>query len=160
MMNGRDRVAIQWLVNTGWKDEARGASLAVRQAKAAARAEMFARQQALNPGDFIGNWYPRGNDGMYEDPHYGVSTRDAPYGYVEGTQTPRKEPLYDVDGTPIIPRTREEIQNPDTSWMVPRATDKSRVSDEAWQAQVDLALAKWGRFGRRAVGRRAEGGRW
>ena len=102
------------LINTGWTDEARAASLAVRRAKAAerkrqqAREEMFARQREQSGRDFVENWYPRGRDGYSEDPHYGVSTPEAPYGYVEGTNEPRKEPLYDQYGRPIIPRPWED----------------------------------------------------
>ena len=96
------------LCNTGWTDEARAASLAVRRAKAAARQadreRMFDAQRRSAGRDFVENWYPRGRDGRDADPHDGVTTDQAPYGFVDGTETPRKEPLYDRYGRPIIRR--------------------------------------------------------
>jgi hypothetical protein len=69
-------------------------------AKQAARRAMFEKQAKRAGKEFLGNWYPRGADGKNADPRIGVSTAEAPYGYVEGTTTPRTEPLYDQFGRP------------------------------------------------------------
>lgn len=141
------------LWNTGWTDEARASSLAVRQAKARQKRKerdaMFAEQQQRGGDDFIENWYPRGRDGKYQDPHYGRTSREAPYGYVDGTDTPRKEPLYDRYGRPIIPRTRDEYTKPEMSGMWPFQKDTSLGRDLYWMGKVERAEKTWGPFGRK-----------
>lgn len=74
---------------------------------------MFAAQRRKGGDRFVDNWYPRGGDGLREDPHYGETSPEAPYGYVEGTQWPRREPLYDSQGRPIIPRPWQDIHRPE-----------------------------------------------
>jgi hypothetical protein len=153
------------LANTGWTDEARAASLAVRRAKAEARAreEMFERQRQESGRDFVEGWYPRGRDGFSEDPHYGSSTPEAPYGYVEGTMDPRKEPLYDRYGRPIIPRRREDYHPKKRGghWEWVKADPKSLAlmpvyvggdSDKTnteWLEKIRKAEKLWGRFGKK-----------
>ena len=161
-----------YLVNTGWTDEARAASLAVRRAKAAVRKrqrarereEMFEEQEQSGGSDFIDNWYPRGRDGVKADPHYGETDRNAPYGYVEGTKTPREEPLYDRYGRPIIPRSREDYNRPKRRggrWQLVDGDPKSVLPtpiyvggeslerDMWWLEQVREAENVWGPFGRK-----------
>lgn len=135
------------VANTGWTNEARVASLEVRRAKARtreekekARAEMFEKQMKAGGKDFIEHWYPKGRDGQREDPHYGETPPQAPYGWIEGTVRPRTEPLYDKVGRPIIPRTWEE-------WHRPGPDAKQRQAD--WEARTDAAEKEWGRFGRK-----------
>ena len=165
------------LVNTGWTDEARAASLATRRAKAAerkkaeeaeaekqaniakrkaqkakeekalARQRMFEWQQKYHGKNFIENWYPRGRDGKGEDPHYGTPTREAPYGYVEGTMTPRKEPLYDRYGRAIVPRPYEDYHPP--MEIFPWQKGKSLERDMAWLEELDAARQEWGPFGKK-----------
>jgi hypothetical protein len=141
------------LRNTGWTDEARAASLAVRRAKAAARKaareRMFQEQRERGGRDFIENWFPRGEDGKEEDPHYGVSTREAPYGYVDGTDRPRKEPLYDAHGRPIVPKSWEEWNRPAKSGVWPFQKDVSAERDVAWLKKVRKAEEYWGPFGQK-----------
>jgi hypothetical protein len=144
------------LVNTGWTDEARAASLAVRRAKAAERKrqrdrereQMFDRQRQNGGRNFIENWYPRGRDGRSEDPHYGTPTPEAPYGYIEGTMEPRKEPLYDRYGRPIVPRPWEDYHRPKKPFF-PWQKDESLERDLEWLEKVDAAEKLWGRFGRK-----------
>lgn len=157
------------LTNTGWTDEARAASLAVRRAKAAARKEqrareeMFERQREESGRDFIEGWYPRGRDGFREDPHYGTSTPEVPYGYVEGTMDPRKEPLYDQYGRPIIPRPWEDYHPKKRGghWEWVKADPKSLApmpvyvggdsdkNNTEWLEKVAEAEKLWGRFGKK-----------
>jgi hypothetical protein len=158
------------LANTGWTDEARAASLAVRRAKAAARKEqrareeMFERQREESGRDFIEGWYPRGRDGFSEDPHYGTSTPKAPYGYLEGTMDPRKEPLYDRYGRPIIPRPWEDYHPPKRGghWEWVKADPRSVIpmpiyvgggeserKNTEWLEKVKAAEELWGRFGKK-----------
>jgi len=161
------------LINTGWTDEARAASLAVRRAKAKERRrrreieELFEWQRQSRGRDFMGNWYPRGRDGRRNDPHYGQSTKEAPYGWVEGTMEPRKEPLYDGRGRPIIPRPWKDIHRPEKKggrWKFIQADDGAAfptpvyvggVAEQKtreWLKKRDEAEAKWGRCGRRKRG--------
>jgi len=158
------------LGNTGWTDEARAASLAVRRAKAKERRrrreieELFEWQRQSRGRDFMGNWYPRGRDGRRDDPHYGKSTEEAPYGWIEGTLEPRKEPLYDGQGRPIIPRPWKDIHRPEKKggrWKLVQAEEGAvfptpvYVGGEAerntreWLKKKDKAEAYWGRFGRK-----------
>lgn len=139
------------IANTGWTDEARAASLAVRRAKAAAkkaaRDRMFQEQRERAGRDFVENWYPRGEDGKTEDPHYGVSTREAPYGFVDGTEEPRKEPLYDAHGRPIVPKSWEDWHKPVKTGIWPFQKDASLERDLAWARKVRKAEELWGPFG-------------
>jgi hypothetical protein len=152
------------LLNDGWSDEARSASLAVRRAKAAHRKKvrkqqeaeerkkkrdkMFEKQRKDGGTEFAGNWYPRGKDGRYEDPHYGRTTPTAPYGFVDGTNKPRKEPLYDSMGRPIIPRPKK--------FALPVAPDlfkwqrqERRSEEPVWLREIEKAKKLWGRFGKK-----------
>jgi hypothetical protein len=187
------------LANTGWTNEARAASIAVRQAKAAARAKargsnprwdekpgdgfwkrigkklardfgrndpanpplprspepstpqekLFAEQQKRAGKEFLGGWYPRGADGRNVDPRIGETTAEAPYGYVEGTKTPRKEPLYDQWGRPIIPRPKKDWFEADVAGFGALSQDFGLERAKVWIRKVDEATAKWGPFGQK-----------
>jgi hypothetical protein len=140
------------LINTGWTDEARAASLATRRAKAEARQrkreEMFERQHRDAGRNFVENWYPRGRDGGYEDPHFGETSADAPYGYVEGTKEPRKEPLYDIYGRPIVPRPKEDYA-PGRMFSSKRERQAKRDRLREWLDRVKAAEKEWGSFGKK-----------
>ena len=167
------------LAENRWSDAAREASLAVRRAKAAKRKKdreerraagrkrerdrMFREQREREGSDFAGNWYPRGRDGKSENPYYGRTSAEAPYGYIEGTMEPRKEPLYDQFGRPIIPRPWEDVNRPVRkggrwtvvedpgslmSWPVYLGGEADE-RDRAWLKQVDAAEKLWGRFGKK-----------
>ena len=152
------------VANTGWTNEARQASIAVRQAKAAARGSdgssdsgrsntgrdrMFDDQKKAGGKDFLGNWYPRGDDGKTQDPRIGESTPDAPYGYVEGTTTPRKEPLYDQWGRPIIPQSKQDWFEADVVGFGALSHDYGMDRAKVWIKKVDAAENTWGPFGQK-----------
>jgi hypothetical protein len=183
------------LANTGWTNEARAASIAVRQAKARARGtnpkwdekpgdgfwkrigkklardfgrkdpaksplpsspklstpqeKMFAEQARRAGKEFLGGWYPRGADGKNADPRIGETTAEAPYGYVEGTKTPRKEPLYDQWGRPIIPRPKKDWFEADVAGFGWLSQDIGLARAKVWLRKSDEAMAKWGPFGQK-----------
>jgi hypothetical protein len=118
-------------------------------AKQAARRAMFEKQAKRAGKEFLGNWYPRGKDGKNADPRIGVSTAEAPYGYVEGTTTPRTEPLYDQFGRPIIPRPKEDWFEPDVAGFGVILRDYGADRAKVWAQKVNEAAAKWGPFGDR-----------
>lgn len=154
---------MEMLTNTGWTDEARAASLAVRQEKAELRRQArwsterreaeFKRQQEIcrkSGTKFQGNWYPRGLDGLDRDPHHGKTGPEAPYGYEDTTGKPRKEPLYDEYGNPIIPRIKrawQETAGDGGPTLFPKLRDKWIAEEAAWKAKSKEARDEWGRFG-------------
>lgn len=174
------------LANTGWTDEARKVSLAVRRAKAAARAKVIlegfrrdgklAREQVevcvKDDVPFVKNWYPREGDGAEHAPHWGKTGPEAPYGYSDVTGEPRKEPLFDEDGWPIVPREYDEREeearksNPmfvapaaigikekehktrgvETPWQR-RRRERAEERYATWQERAKEVRDEWGRFG-------------
>ena len=113
------------------------------------RAKLFAEQRKVTGKDFLGNWYPRGNDGKTQDPRIGVSTAEAPYGYVEGTRTPRQEPLYDQYGRPIIPRPKKDWFEPEVVGLGPFAEDFGLARGMVWADKLDKAEKLWGEHGKK-----------
>jgi len=97
----------------------------------------------------INNWYPRGDDGKNADPRFGESTPGAPYGYVEGTKTPRKEPLYDQWGRPIIPRPKRDWFEADVAGFGCFSHNYGLDRANVWATKVDAATKKWGPFGQK-----------
>jgi hypothetical protein len=120
-----------------------------KRRRAKERERMFDQQRERAGRDFVNNWYPDGHDGATEDPHYGVSTREAPYGYVEGTDRPRSEPLYDTYGRPIVPRPREDYHPPWNPFRGVIGKDETMERDLAWIDKKDKAEKEWGPFGRK-----------
>jgi hypothetical protein len=111
--------------------------------------KLFAEQQKRAGREFLGGWYPRGEDGKNADPRIGDSTPEAPYGYVEGTKTPRKEPLYDQWGRPIIPRPKKDWFEADVAGFGALSQDFGLERAKVWIRKVDEATAKWGPFGQK-----------
>jgi hypothetical protein len=152
------------LLNAGWSDEARAASLDVRRAKAAKRKKadakweaeqrkkkrekMFDRQREVAGKQFIESWYPRGRDGRNEDPHIGRTGPEAPYGYVDGTADPRKEPLYDRFGRAIIPRLKDDWFPQELNLFPWQQEARSNIV-RAHQAENKAAEKLWGAFGKK-----------
>jgi len=86
--------------------------------------------RALREGDVI-------------DPHYRGwldIAIDAPYGLNDVTGEPREEPLYTMDGIPIVPKFPESIHP---------ATGVEQDSVDAQRFQQEQALFDWGKFGQK-----------
>ena len=143
-----------------WDALEEGAPVATAKEKTAKqkrRDELFAEQREMTGKAFFGNWYPRGDDGKYQDPHYGETSKEAPYGYVDLSgenpygdenkkRVPRTEPLYDASGRPIIPRPAGGY-GPERAGVWPFQKDYSVERDLFYARQQLKAEAEWGRFG-------------
>ena len=55
------------------------------------------------------------------------------------TKTPRKEPLYDRYGRPIVPRPWEDYHRPKKSGVWPFEKDESLAVDMEWMRRVKAA---------------------
>lgn len=137
------------LANTGWTEEARAASLAVRRARAEerkSRREAERRRQGeigrRDGTEWVSGWYAKGADGVKHDPHWGKTAKEAPYGYNEATGKAREEPLYDEYGAPIVPRQQAK-------WYQVRSLAQAAKEEAYARAREKVALKEWGRFGMR-----------
>lgn len=86
-------------------------------------------------------------EGDVVDPHWGDWSNDAPYGYSDETGLRRSEPLYDVDGYPILPIRRQKLRStPEGTYWTVTDEDGAEAMNNAEDRFQD-AMQKWGRWG-------------
>jgi hypothetical protein len=83
-----------------------------------------------------GEFYP---STAANDPHWGSFGPEAPYGYHDATGEPRKEPLYDRTGKPIVPRLPEHVYR--------KPAEREAAAREHRERQ-ERALKEWGLWGK------------